>query len=137
MKKIVLIACCSRKLNIPSLAQDLYISPLFKFSLAYAKKLKPDHIFILSAKYGLIALNDKISPYNETLNDKKSKEIVIWADQVIQKLQRFNLSNDKYIFLAGEKYRKYLIPHLKNYEVPLKGLGIGKQLQFLKRQNEK
>jgi hypothetical protein len=27
--------------------------------------------------------------------------------------------------LAGENYRKFLIPHLRNYEVPMLGLGIG------------
>jgi hypothetical protein len=36
------------------------------------------------------------------------------------------------VFLAGERYRKYLIPHLTNHEIPLRGLGIGKQMRFLK-----
>ena len=40
-------------------------------------------------------------------------------------------NQDNYIFLAGETYRKYLIEHLKNYQIPMKGMGIGKQLQYL------
>ncbi len=39
---------------------------------------------------------------------------------------------DEFVFLAGERYRKYLLPLLKNVSVPLQGMGIGKQLAFYK-----
>jgi len=52
MKKIVLISCASKKLEVKAKAADLYTSALFKLNLKYARKLKPDGIFILSAKYG-------------------------------------------------------------------------------------
>jgi len=132
-KKIVLISCASKKLKYKAKAEDLYISPLFRFSLAYAKKLKPDKIFILSAKHRLLNLNDEIAPYNETLNDKSTSDIKVWAEKVVIELEKLtNLGNDLFIFFAGEKYRKYILPHVKNYEIPLKGLRIGEQLQFLK-----
>ena len=51
--KIVLISCVSKKRSYKSKTKDFYISPLFEKSLAYAHKLKPDAIFILSAKYGV------------------------------------------------------------------------------------
>ncbi len=35
MKKIVLIACSSKKRTEKSMAKDLYISPLFKYSSIY------------------------------------------------------------------------------------------------------
>lgn len=133
MKKIILISCASKKLAFKSKAEDLYISTLFRLSLAYAKKLKPDKIFILSAKHGLVNLNDEIAPYNETLNDKTASDIKIWADKVVLELEKLtNLGDDLFIFFAGKKYRKYILPHVKNYEIPLKGLRIGEQLQFLK-----
>ncbi len=47
-KKIVLISCASKKLAYKSKAEDLYISTLFRLSLAYAEKLKPDKIFIFN-----------------------------------------------------------------------------------------
>ena len=132
MKKIVLISCVAKKLNYKAKAKDLYISTLFKKSLAYAYLLKPDKIFILSAKYGLIDSDEEIFPYNETLNKKSSYEIKIWADKVLQKLrEKANLDEDEFIFLAGNNYRKYLITNIKNYKVPLEGLPIGKQLKFL------
>lgn len=133
MKKIVLVSCVSKKLPYKAKAKELYTSPLFKLSMEYAVSLNPDYIFILSAKYGLLNLEKEIEPYNETLNKKTEKEIKFWADKVLDKLgQIANLKQDEVIFLAGEKYRKYLIPQIVNYKVPLKNLGIGEQLKFLK-----
>ena len=132
-KKIILISCASKKLAFKSKAKDLYISPLFRLSLAYAKKLKPDKIFILSAKYGLLNLNDEIATYNETLNNKPVSDIKKWADKVVTELGKtVSLKSDMFIFFAGKKYRKYILPHIKYYKIPLKGLRIGEQLKFLK-----
>ncbi len=134
MNKIVLISCVSKKLPYLAKAQDLYISPLFKMNLRFAKQLSPNKIFILSAKYGLVDLNKKIEPYNCTLNDIKIGERKDWAKRVLQKLTKVSsLESDEFIILAGEKYREYLINKIKNYKIPLKGLSIGKQLQYLKR----
>ena len=133
MAKIVLISCVSKKLDRKSKSKDLYISPLFRYALKYAKSLNPDKIFILSAKYGLVGLDDEIEPYDLTLNKMKSDEIKIWANNVLKQLAReSDLNNDEFVFLAGENYRKYLVPYIKKYNVPMQGLGIGKQLKFLK-----
>ncbi len=133
MAKAVLISCVSSKLDRRAKAKDLYVSPLFKYNVKYASSLNPDKIFILSAKYGLVDLEQELEPYNETLNTMKSIQIKSWAERVVNALKKeVNLDNDEIIFLAGDKYRKYLIPHIKHYKIPLQGLGIGKQLQFLK-----
>lgn len=132
MKKIVLISCVSKKLDHRSKAEDLYVSPLFKKNLKYAKSLNPDSIFILSAKYGLLSLEEEIDTYEKTLNKMRVHEIREWADLVLDQLNKVSdLNDDEFVFLAGDKYRKFLIPHIKNYEVPMLGLPIGKQLQWL------
>jgi len=132
MKKVTLISCVSKKLNFKAKAQDLYQSSLFKKSLAYAKQINSDEIYILSAKYGLIKLNDIIEPYDKTLNKMSVSEKKKWSNEVFTKLQKYEIiNNTNFIFLAGENYRKYLIEKLPNYKVPMKGLKIGKQLQFL------
>lgn len=132
MAKIVLISCVSKKLNHKSLAQNLYTSSLFKKNLQYAKSLNPDKIFILSAKYGLLKLNEEIEPYNKTLNEMSSSEIKEWSSSVLNQLKKLvDIENDEFIFLAGNNYRKFLIPHIKHYNIPMLGLGIGKQLQWL------
>ncbi len=133
MKKIVFISCVSKKLPHRAKAQDLYISPLFKLNLAYAKRLKPDKIFILSARHGLLGLNDKIAPYDTTLNTMPDKERLVWGGKVMRQLRgKVNLEKDTFIFLAGGRYRKYLMPHMERVQVPMMHLGIGKQLQYLK-----
>lgn len=133
MAKIILLACASKKLDRKAKAQDIYISQLFRLGMEYAKSLNPDKIFIISAKYGLLELDKEIEPYNLTLNKMKDGEIKIWAENLLEQLKKeTSLDKDEFIFLAGENYRKYLIPEIKNYKIPLKGLGIGKQLRFLK-----
>ncbi len=131
-QKIVLISCVSKKQSIPLPAKDLYISDLFIKSLRYAKAMNPDKIFVLSALYGLVPIDKEIAPYNKTLNEMKSAENKAWAESAISELEACcDLHRDEFIFLAGNNYRKNLIPKLANHLIPMKGLAIGKQLQFL------
>lgn len=131
--KVVLISCVAKKRNCASLAKDLYVSPLFKGAYRYAQKLDADILYILSAKYGLLNCNDFVQPYNETLNTKPLKEVQQWAKEVYCQLCKVaDPKTDEFVFLAGERYRKYLLPLLKNVSVPLQGMGIGKQLAFYK-----
>lgn len=134
MKKcIVLISCVSKKLTHRAKAKDLYISTLFKLNLKYAEKLNPDDIFILSAKYGLLPLDREIEPYEQTLNNMCSSDIKTWAYLVLEQLNSVcSIDETEFIFLAGDKYRKYLLSHMKHFQIPLKGLRIGEQLQKLK-----
>lgn len=133
MAKILLISCVSKKLPHGAKARDLYVSDLFKKSLKYAQSLNPDKIFILSANYELVALDKEIEPYNQTLNEMNAEERREWAARVIGLLREVsNLDEDEFIFLAGVKYRQYILPQIRNYHIPLEGLAIGKQLKFLK-----
>lgn len=133
-KRIVLISCASKKISFRAKAQELYSSPLFRLNLAYAKRINPDAIFIISAKYGLLGLDEEIEPYNVTLNDMSAKEIKTWARYVLDELgKQVSLQKDHFIFLAGNNYRKHFIQHTVSYEIPFDKLPIGKQLQYLKR----
>jgi hypothetical protein len=132
-KKIVLISCVSQKLPYRAKAKHLYVSTLFKLNLKYANSLSPDDIYILSAKHGLLDLEQEIEPYELTLNNMGTAETREWANHVLQQLKSVaSLEETEFIFLAGDKYRKYLLPHIKFVLVPLEGLRIGEQLQRLK-----
>ena len=134
MVKVVLVACVATKLNKPAPAEELYVSDLFKKNLAYAKKLtNDDNIYILSAKHYLLPLKKKIAPYDKTLKDFDADSKKDWSDQVLKQLQSkgYNLDKDQFIFLAGNDYRKYLEPEMKNVLVPFKGLRIGQQKSAL------
>ena len=134
MSLIVCISCVKSKQPQRSKAEDLYTSPLFRLLLAYARSLDPDLIFILSAKHGLLSLSDEVDPYEQTLNKMGRSERRAWAREVLAELQkRTNLENDRFVFLAGERYRENLVPHIKHISVPMKGLTFGQQLQWLKK----
>jgi hypothetical protein len=132
MRKVVLISCASKKLPHRAKAVELYISPLFKRSLEYARALKPDLIYILSSKHGLLELESEIEPYDVTLNQMSRAAVRTWARLVVAQLQQStDIKHDHFVFLAGERYRKYLTPHLPYFELPTRGLAIGKQMQYL------
>lgn len=134
MKTIILISCGAKKEKTPQKVEDLYIGGYFKKTLLYAKHLSNKNnaeIFILSAKYGLLELNEIIKPYDLTLNNKGEKYKKNWSYRVIKQLQCKIKKTDKIIFLAGENYIKYLKIYYKNYEEPLQGLSIGKRLKYI------
>lgn len=117
-------------------AKDIYISPLFRKSLNYASKTC-SKIYILSAKYGLLRMDDIISPYNETLNQKTEHKKKVWASKVHQQTQKEGISTeDEIMFLCGENYCKYLKMIYKNSTTPLAGLKMGKRLKWLKESEE-
>lgn len=133
MKTIALISCASKKRAQAAPAAELYDSTLFRLSLAYARTLEPDVTHILSAKHHLLDLDEVIAPYDLTLNNMPAADVRAWAERVRRQLAgRYDLDRDHFIILAGQKYRRYLLPHLSFYDIPLQGLRIGEQLQFLK-----
>jgi len=128
----VFISCVKTKRSSRCMAKDMYISPLFKKAYQYALKFVPeDKIYILSAKYGLIHSSQMIDPYEKTLNAERDKERKVWAYNVVQQMKAKGISLDASIMLlGGVNYTKFLSMVLKNASCPLKGLSMGKTLQW-------
>lgn len=127
----VFLSCVSKKAKINCSAQEMYISSLFKKSLAYAKSINPDHIYILSAKYGLLELTDVIAPYNKTLKTMTKAEITQWSNLVYSQMKDKKIDfNEKAVFLTGKIYSDPLVKYFSNLEFPLGNLPIGKRLQW-------
>ena len=119
-QKIALIACVKEKKPEPCMAREMYISPSFKFWINYAESWGANQIYILSGKYGLLELEDKIAPYDVNLNMANSAERKSWSLEVVQKLSgKAVLTEDHFLVLANPTYSEYLIPHLKYYSMPL------------------
>jgi hypothetical protein len=134
MSKVVLVSCSAGKTAQPAPAEELYSSDLFNKQLAYAKKLTdPKDIYILSAKHHLVPLRKELEPYNVTLKDMDANKREEWANVVLDQLKKkgYDLDKDKFVILAGNAYRQYLEPHMKNVEIPFKGLRIGQQKKAL------
>ena len=67
----------------------------------------------------------------------RADEIKAWSAHVLEQLKVKNdITTDEFIFLAGTNYRKYLLPHISNYQIPMEGLQIGKQLQWLTKKTQ-
>lgn len=134
--QLALIACVSKKNSTPMPARDLYISDWFRKASTYAAHTA-DKWCILSAKYGLVAPDAVIEPYDETLNKMGAAARRAWARQVVEGLRRVLQPGDHVVILAGNRYRQDLIGPIQQMgctvEVPMEGLKIGEQLRWLKQ----
>lgn len=128
---IVFLSCGKTKAKCECKACEMYQGDLFKKSFEYAKTLNPRKIYILSAKYKVLELDDVISPYELTLNKMSKRERKKWAYECYLQLKAKEQDfNEEVIFLCGENYRKYLSQLFKNSKSPLQGISFGNQLKF-------
>ena len=119
-RRIALVACVKETQSRSAKAKDMYVSKVFKSWMNYAESCGANQIYILSGKYGLLELDEKINPYDFNLNFVKPQERKLWAQQVIQNLgDKARLNEDEFLVLANPTYSEYLIPHLKHYSMPL------------------
>lgn len=136
MAKIVLLSCTKSKLDKPAPAQELYSpSPTFQKTLEYGKQLKPDKMYILSAKHHLVPLDKKLAPYDLTLKDMKKDEKEKWGQIVMKQMKEKGINPNKntFIFLTGTEYMKPLLEYIpeQNIETPLEGLKMGERMKWL------
>lgn len=135
---ITLVSCVGEKQKKACAAKDLYQSAWFVKAREYVES-KNCNWYIISAKHGLIHRDEIVEPYNQTLNEMNSNECRKWASAVFGQILKMLPNGGNIRFFAGDRYRKYLIPLLENAgyktEIPLQGLGIGKQLAWFDAQN--
>jgi hypothetical protein len=142
MAKIVLLSCTKSKTPYPAPAQELYsASPMFQKTLEYGKTLKPDKMYILSAKHHLVNLNQELKPYDLTLKDFNKDEKEKWGEEVYKEMKSRGLNHEKnkFIFLAGNEYIKPLLKYIpeSNIETPMEGKRFGQRLKWLNNQLNK
>jgi hypothetical protein len=117
-------------------ARNLYCSDWFNKARAYVEAQNKKW-FILSGKYHLLRPTAVIEPYESTLNKMSRDERLIWAKKVQTSLKGVCQPGDSVIILAGLRYREHLASWLKergcHVEVPLRRMGIGKQLHWFKQ----
>ena len=148
-RPVYLIGCGKTKLGSPTFARDLYIGQLFRKSMALVDQLVREndgHVFILSAKHGLLDPEAVVSPYNLALTDLTSTQRRNWGIEVVDTLAAWlrvdddpGLSGREYAVLAGRPYVEavefgmiealsYVPP---SFQVPMHGKGIGSRLAWL------
>lgn len=139
---IVFVACSKSKLktNKPVKAKDLYTpSAIFCKRMAYAKKItSTDKIFILSAKYGLLKLDDEVEYYDCYLGSANALYKFEWKQKVLKQMKDAGIDfKEEVYFATGSEYWKMLTSSFKNFKVEkdlveakLGHGGIGMSLQF-------
>lgn len=129
-----LVSCVSRKRELACAARDLYVSDWFRKARRFAEASGCPW-YILSAKHGLVAPAQVIAPYEQTLTTTRAADRRAWGERVAAQLAEAVPDLSRVVFLAGERYREFLAPHLAGrgveVSVPMEGLWIGKQLQWL------
>jgi hypothetical protein len=135
--RVALVSCVKRKLEQATAAEDLYISDLFLSMRRYAEQVA-DQWFILSAEHGLLQPEEIVAPYERTLLKMTKADRTAWAQRVQAQLVDVLPPQAEVILLAGMKYRDDLLPFLRSrghvVHVPMAGMPLGRQLQWLKEQ---
>ena len=133
-RRIYLVSCVSQKLSHPAPAQNLYTSAWFQKARSFVLK-SGSPWYILSAEHGLVHPEQVLAPYEKTLTTFRAAERREWANQVRVQMEQALPETDEIIVFAGDRYREHLEPWLRRrfarVSVPMRGLQIGKQLQWL------
>lgn len=135
--RIGLISCTKSKTPYPAPARELYSpSALFRGALGYLEG-RADHIYVLSAKYGLLPLDEVAAPYDQTLKNESPAYRRDWALKVLREIQARHgqsLVGLTFEFHAGEAYSSQLRPLLEAAGAtcisPVEGMRFGGRLHF-------
>lgn len=125
--RVGLVSCSSLKLDRPAPARALYTSDLFRLGLAVAEATC-DRVFVLSAKLGLVELDEMVIPYDQQL-PRDALALAAWGTAVLERLVEALAKTGEadrpalLVVYAGERYAAPF-RHLP-IEEPLRGLATG------------
>ncbi len=133
VKTLAIISCGAKKKSIPAKARDLYEGNLYKAALSFVERIGFNFV-IISAKHAILSPDQVVAPYEMRVDQMSKDQYRLWSLRVVDALKK--LSPEKIIWLCPAIYcelpSKMLNGNIK-HEFPLKGLGIGRQIQWLKQ----
>jgi hypothetical protein len=131
---VALVSCVKSKLPRCAAARALYTSAWFR-KVRDIVEASGARWFVLSSRYGLVAPDVEIAPYDYTLNDLGVAERQQWAARVLDKLLPEMTSEKRVVMFAGHRYREFLVEPLWRagieVQVPMAHLTRGAQLAWL------
>jgi cytoplasmic iron level regulating protein YaaA (DUF328/UPF0246 family) len=135
MADIALVACAKTKAKRPAPAAALYVSALYRKSLLAALD-RTKAVYILSAKHGLVSLDDILEPYEMTLKTMPSTTRRAWGATVAEAIRSVAKRRDQLLLFAGEDYAAPLREPLQAQgyllQYPLGTRSLGARLQHLR-----
>ncbi|MFI5881494.1 DUF6884 domain-containing protein [Streptomyces sp. NPDC051554] len=127
--ELVVIPCGSRKLDRPARAADLYTGSYHRACRKAADALRPDRLLILSARYGLLDLDDVVEPYDTPHGETDAVTSQLILDQATS---RGIMLLDPVVALGGARHVGLVHSVWPHALTPLTGTrGIGEQMARL------
>lgn len=130
---LCIVGCGKQKLGREARARDLYTGSLFRAARAFAERC--DDWRILSAAYGVLRPETRIKPYDKRLTRnalERQQWALVSATSITSTMAPIGY---EVIFLASADYADPIAAELERRGVickqPLRGMGIGKRLQWL------
>lgn len=136
--RLVIVPCSSRKKTYSQAdalpAAELFTGPYFRSTLATALKMVPRaQVRILSTRYGLIGLDDRIKSYNQRLGRPGTVE----PATVLEQATAAGLLGAEVVALCGSGHAAIIRSVWPAAECPLlEHKGLGHQMSALKRMRE-
>ncbi|CAG6399003.1 hypothetical protein NMG29_11715 [Streptomyces cocklensis] len=127
--ELIVIPCGARKLDRPARAADMYVGSYHRACRRAAQALRPDRLLILSARHGLLALDDEIEPYDTPHGAADAVTALFVREQAARRgIEQL----DPVVALGGARHvalAKAVWPHART---PLSGTrGMGEQVARL------
>lgn len=135
--RVGLVGCTKSKLYDAAPAAELYSpSALFRGRRMFVER-SCDRWFVLSAKHGVLAPEEPVEPYDETLVGKSPTQKKQWSGRVLIDLEEAlpTIEGVTFEIHAGSDYRNFgLVDGLTArgglVDIPTEGLTQGQQLRF-------
>jgi hypothetical protein len=133
---IGLVACSKTKLDRRAPARDLYASPMFRLSLAYAEA-RCERVYVASAAHDLLELDRELAPYDRTMADLSPVQRQLFGAAIVRGLVDRHGWDFDLLVLAGAAYVDPIARALARLGAglrliePLRGMQIGERLSFL------
>ncbi|MFC9634394.1 DUF6884 domain-containing protein [Streptomyces mirabilis] len=127
--ELVVIPCGSRKLGRRARAADLYVGSYHRACRRAADALRPDRLLILSARYGLLDLDDVIDPYD---TPHGAADAITVQALLKQATVRDIVLLDPVVALGGARHVGLVRTIWPHAHTPLAGIrGMGEQMARL------
>ncbi|OIJ63866.1 DUF6884 domain-containing protein [Streptomyces mangrovisoli] len=127
--ELVVIPCGSRKLSRPARAADMYVGSYHRACRRTAEALRPERLLILSARYGLVDLDDMIEPYDTAHGTARATT----RERILRQARdRGIVRLDPVVALGGGRHTALIRGVSPHAHAPLAGAGsLGAQMARL------
>lgn len=125
---VVVVPCGRRKRDRPVPAGAMYLGSYHHACRRYARRIGADRVLVLSARYGLLELQERIEPYDLRMGQSGCVD----ADTIRLQAQRLGVLDADVVVVGGTDYVERAAVVWPDAALPLRGCrGIGEQLRRL------